>query len=325
MTTAALDEHMQRRHARRNAVQSLVLVAGSGALAALIAYSVYGPAGLLWAGLFGAAGVWMAGRVSPHMILELYKARALAPGELPDVHRVIRQLATAAGLPSIPRLYYVPSRLMNAFAVGNRADSAIAITDGMLRGLTLRQLAGVLAHEVSHIRSGHLRVMAPADVLSRLTSTMAMVGIMVFFVSLPVVLATGAAVPWLGILLMLLAPTLSSLLQLGLSRAREHDADFDAVVMTRDPEGLASALETLERRQGRLWERIALPGARLPDPSLLRTHPATADRVHRLLSLRKAGKPAIATVDETALKSGKTFIPSIAPPRVHWRRLGVWY
>ena len=324
MTLAALDEDARQRHARRNALHTFLLIAGSGALAALIAYAVYGPAGLLWAALFGAAGVWMAGRVSPRMVLQLYNARALGPDELPDVQRVMRELAAAAGLPATPRLHYVPSNLMNAFAVGNRADSAIAVTDGILRGLTLRQLAGVLAHEVSHIRSGDLRVMALADVLSRLTSTMAMIGTLVIFVSLPVMLATGAGIPWLAIVLLLLAPTLSGLLQLGLSRAREYDADFDAMTLTGDPEGLASALQLLERRQGRLWERIAIPGARLPDPSLLRTHPATADRVERLLSLRR-GTPRAIPAGETLRETGRTFIPPVRPPHVHWLRTGVWY
>jgi heat shock protein HtpX len=324
MTIAALDEDARRRHARRNALHTFLLIAGSGALAALIAYSVYGAAGLVWAGLIGAAGVWVAGRVSPRMILELYKARAVSPDELPEVHRIVRELARAALLPVAPRLHYVPSRLMNAFAVGGRADSAIAVTDGMLRGLTLRQLTGVLAHEISHIRSGDLRVMALADVLSRITSTMAMCGILLFAISLPVMIASGGEVPWVGMWLLLLAPTLSSLLQLGLSRAREYDADFDAVTLTGDPEGLASALETLERRQGRLWERIALPGARLPDPSLLRTHPPTGERVARLLSLRGRARE-FAEETQRVGESARSFIPDIPPPHVHWLRLGVWY
>jgi hypothetical protein len=109
MTIPALDEDARRRHARRNALHTFLLIAGSGALAALIAYSVYGPARLAWAAVIGAAGVWMAGRVSPRMILELYKARALRPDELPDVHRIVRELATAASLPAVPHLYYVPS------------------------------------------------------------------------------------------------------------------------------------------------------------------------------------------------------------------------
>jgi heat shock protein HtpX len=112
-------------------------------------------------------------------------------------------------------------------------------------------------------------------------------------------------------------------MQLALSRAREYDADVDAAGLTGDPQGLASALLTLERRQGRLWEGLLLPGSRLPDPSLLRTHPGTEDRVKRLMSLTPASRPAIdmpAGWDEFAATT-----PPLRAPRIHWQRLGTWY
>ena len=89
--------------------------------------------------------------------------------------------------------------------------------------------------------------------------------------------------PWLLVLTLALAPTFVSLLQLALSRAREFDADIDAAGLTGDPVGLASALDKLQRRQGSLWETILMPGGRIPDPSLLRTHPKTEERIVRLL------------------------------------------
>jgi heat shock protein HtpX len=243
---------------------------------------------------------------------------------MPEVHDVMRKLTARADLPSVPSLYYVPSQMMNAFAVGKPEDSAIAVTDGLLRGLTLRQLAGVLAHEVSHIRSGDLRVMALADVLNRMTSFMSTFGLFGLIFSIPANLAAGIQIPWLGFVLLLAAPTLGGLLQLALSRAREYDADLDAASLTGDPEGLALALQTLERQQGALWENIVLPGGRSPHPSLLRSHPKTEDRVARLLALRKDQTPHI-VFDGNARPPRGPIVPTIRPPRIHWHRMGIWY
>ena len=173
------------------------------------------------------------------------------------------------------------SQMMNAFAVGKIDDSAVAVTDGLIRNLTLRQLAGVLAHEVSHIRNEDLTVMALGDVLTRLTGTLSTIGLLV---GIPAaLLAGGGVVSWVTIAALVAAPTVGGLLQLALSRAREYDADLDAAGLTGDPEGLASALQTLEQKQGSMWEKLVLPGSRLPEPSLLRSHPKTPDRVERLL------------------------------------------
>jgi Zn-dependent protease with chaperone function len=90
----------------------------------------------------------------------------------------MRELTARADLPSVPALYYVPSKMMNAFAVGKPEDSAVAVTDGLIRNLNLRQITGVLAHEVSHIRNGDLKVMALGDTLSRLTGSISTFGLL---------------------------------------------------------------------------------------------------------------------------------------------------
>jgi heat shock protein HtpX len=123
-----------------------------------------------------------------------------------------------------------------------------------------------------------------ADSISRLTSMMSYAGVLLVILALPMVLL-GAPFPLLPALLLVLAPLFASLLQLALSRARELDADLDAAGLTGDPQGLASALRRIERYQGRLWEQLVLPGRRIPDPSILRTHPTTEERVSRLLAL----------------------------------------
>jgi heat shock protein HtpX len=310
---------LQRSHDLRNALHTAVLIGGSAMLVAAIAWTVLGFTGLVWAAILGAFGLWTMGRVSPKMVLGLYKARALSPDELPDVHHVVRELARRADLPSVPQLYYVPSKILNAFAVGTPQDSAIALTDGLVRAMTMRQLAGILAHETAHIKSGDLKVMALADVLTRITSSMSFLGL----IGIPALFGAGIAIPWLGILLLIFAPTLGGLLQLGLSRTREYDADLDGAALTGDPAGLASALETLERRQGRVWEGL-FPAGRVPSPSLLRTHPATEDRMRRLLAL--AGEPdAQITLTTARPVPGPSLVPPIRNPRIHWHRMGIWY
>ena len=102
-------------------------------------------------------------QISPQLVLRLYRAREIGSRDLPEVLRVLEALAERAGLDRVPRLYYAPSTMLNAFAVGGRDDAVIAMTDGMLRALTLRELAGVLAHEVSHIRNRDLWLMNVAD------------------------------------------------------------------------------------------------------------------------------------------------------------------
>lgn len=319
MPSPRLDLAIRRSHDVRNAVHTVILIGGSALLLAFIAWTVLGWTGLVWAALLGAFALWTMGRVSPKMVLGLYKARPLRPDELPEVHDVIHELARRAELPSVPQLYYVPSKILNAFAVGKPEDSAIAVTDGLLRAMTMRQLAGILAHETSHICSGDLKVMALADVLTRVTSTMAMVGL----IGIPALFGAGIDIPWLGILLLIFAPTLGGLLQLGLSRTREYDADLDGAALTGDPAGLASALETLERRQGHIWEGL-FPAGRVPSPSLLRTHPATKDRVTRLLSLTGEAQPQI-VVSTSKPVPGPSLVPPIRNPRIHWQRMGIWY
>src|SRR5690606_1341602 len=254
----------------------------------------------------------------------LYRARELRPDVFPEGQRIIRLLARRAGLERPPTLHYVHSRMMNAFSIGRRDDAAVCVTDGLIRGLDLREFVAVMAHEIAHIAHEDIRVMALADVVSRMTSVMSTLGLFLALVNLPAAMAGGAGVPWLPVLVLVAAPTVGTLLQLALSRAREYDADLGAVALTGDPQGLASALVKLEQAQGRMWEAMALPGARIPDPSILRSHPATEERVRRILALRREPERWI-DVDGRPHTPGRSLVPAVGRPRPHLRGLGVWY
>jgi heat shock protein HtpX len=323
MTLRPLDRRRQWRHKLRNQFQTWLLIAGSLAVLAFVALSLFGWEGVLWAVLGGGLSLILGAQVNPRMVLRLYRARPIPPEAAPELNAIMRRLTARADLPAVPELHYIASRAMNAFAVGRPEDSAIAVTDGLLRQLSLRELTGVLAHEVSHIRNGDLKVMAVADVVARMTSVMSSAGLFLLFIYLPSLLASGITVPWMAILALMFAPTITGLLQLALSRAREYDADLDAAGMTGDPEGLAAALRILEERQGRAWEGLVLPSPRVPVPSILRTHPPTEKRIARLLSLvgERAAEPPLVPAQRVSMPT--YFIPVVRPPR--YRASGLWY
>lgn len=322
MILSPLDENERRRHKRRNQLQSALLLGGMAALLALCGWSVAGIEGVVWTLLLGGLMIAFTPRLPPYWLLRMYGAHRLHQAELGELHQLLRWLAARAGLDRAPELYYVPSPVLNAFAVGRPEHALIALTDGLLRHLNLRELAGVLAHEISHIRNDDLWLMTLADVISRLTGAMALVGVMLLAMNLPLVLLGADTFPWLLILLLILAPPIGSLLQLALSRTRELEADLDAAGLTGDPAGLASALAKLERYQMRPWEGLLLPGRRVPEPSILRTHPDTRERIERLLALR--APPTAPRLPEPRL----VIVPARFHPvrrRPRWRATGLWY
>jgi heat shock protein HtpX len=282
-----LDPNKLLHHKFMNWLQSIAILGGMGGLLAAVGWLLGGIELMIWAVVAGALLLLLAPRVSPRLILRVYGAREIGPYGAPELLQLIVELSRRAGLAHVPRLYYVPSQVLNAFTVGRHDEAAVALSDGLLRQLTLRELAGVIAHELSHVRNNDIWVMDLADLVGRLTSVLSLFGQLLLIFSLPLVALTDANVPWLAILLLVFAPALSSLLQLALSRTREFDADLHAAALTGDPYGLASALVKLERQPVGLTGRFFLPRRRDPVPSVLRTHPHTAKRVERLLSLVK--------------------------------------
>jgi heat shock protein HtpX len=281
-----IDTIVWLQHAWRNRFQSLLLLVVMAGFLALLGWLLWGQDGLFVLISVGVVGVMANPAFSPWLVMRIYGARPLDHDEAPMLRRAVSELTARAGLTSRPELFYVPSRMLNAFAVGSREQSAIAVTDGLLRQLEMSELVGVLAHEISHIRNNDLWVMGLADLFSRATSLLSLFGQFLMLLNLPLILFSQATISWWAILLLIFAPSLSALAQLALSRTREYDADLNAVSLTGDPDGLARALAKIERVQGGWLERIFLPGRRLPEPSLLRTHPETEERIARLMALK---------------------------------------
>ena len=305
------------RHRWLNRLQTALLVLTLPGIAAVAGSLLLGDGGL-WLAL-AAAGftLLLEPAAASGLTLRLYGARPLYPDEAPDLWAVLRELAARAGLPAVPVPHYVPSGVVNAFATGSKHHAAIALTDGLLRSLTPRELTGVLGHEIAHIANEDLRVMGLADSISRLTHRRALLGQRAIVLSLPALLLGVAEVNWPALLLLAVAPQLALLAQLGLSRVREFDADRLAAELTGDPHGLASALAKIER-VSRSWRAWLLPGWGNPEPSWLRTHPATAERIERLLEL--APPPAMPPFPSARFVPEVTVSPR--PPR--WRTGGLW-
>jgi len=274
----------------RNAAQSLLIGAGVAVLMAIPAWILAGGAGVVWTMGAVLMGLMMAGHVPARYVLARSGAVPLPPRQAPDLYRLLAALYERAGCETRPILFYVPSPGLNAFAVGGRNDGGITVTEGLLRALNMRQLAGVLAHEVSHLRNGDTRVMAMASAAGEVTALGALFIQISVIVLLPWIIAGEVDLPWLALLAAALAPTASSLLQLALSRTREYAADLDAAATTGDPGGLASALEVLEKLNGGWLAGVF--GVRQSWPlEWLRSHPDTAERIRRLLTLESQPPP----------------------------------
>ena len=313
---------VRRRHKVGNLLHSLLLLAGMVALLGLCGWILAGPEGVAWAMIGGGFSLAFSPRVSPRMILGMFGARRLGYTDAPRLFEAVGAISRRAGLPNPPELWYVASPALNAFAVGSRTNAAIAVTDGLVRALSLRELAGVLAHEISHIRNNDLAVMGLADTVANLTRLMSLFGMVLLILNLPLLMMQQEAVPWALVLLLMAAPTIGALMQLALSRTREFDADLDGAHLTGDPEGLASALARIESLQHSPWEGILFSRRRRARnvPSLLRSHPETEERVRRLMELRTP-PPVLPRLD--ALPLHLTFPQAMRRPRA--RISGYWY
>lgn len=316
------------RHAWINRLQSallMLLLLGIGSLAGAL--------------LFGSQGLWVAlgacllvllvqPAAASTLTLRLYRASPIPPGTAPELWSLLRRIAERAKLPTLPTLHYLPSSVINAFTVGGGDRYAIALSDGLLRGLSAREIAGVLAHEVAHIAHGDLRVMGLADYVSRLTSLFSLLGQVLLLISLPALLLGEADVNWPALVLLALSPHIALLAQLGLSRVREFDADLGAAALTGDPQGLAGALARIDRA-GRLWRGLLVPGWGNPEPSWLRSHPATEERIRRLLALEPENPASAAwpVVDRRAHVPPPVASPvaSPVPRRTRWHLGGLWH
>lgn len=228
--------------------------------------------------------------------LDTSQATPLADAGYPEIQSTIDELAERAGVDPAPVGYLVPADEMNAATMGSESQPILAITRPMLATLDERELRGIIAHEVSHLAQHDLSFFRLVMTLQLMTMSVARVGWLMLLLFWPLLLAGGARIPPITIALLLGAPIVSVLLQAALSRAREYAADLGALELTRDADGLASALQKIDLRRRRLWRQVLpVPQQRSRRGSILRTHPAQEERIERLREL----EPEVRNSDES--------------------------
>ena len=277
-----------------NLLKTAVLMAAITALFMTIGAMLGGRAGMMLAFAFALAMNFFSYWFSDKLVLRMYNAQEVDESSAPQFYRLVRELAQRAQLP-MPRVYLIQEDAPNAFATGrNPNHAAVAATTGILRVLTERELRGVMAHELAHVRHRDI-------LISTISATMAgAIGMLANFA----MLFGGRdeegrpANPIVGLLVMLLAPIAASLIQMAISRAREFEADRGGAEISGDPQALASALQKIQRYAQGVPLQTAehhpetaqmmivnpLSGGGLR--GLFSTHPSTEERVERLLAMR---------------------------------------
>lgn len=312
------------RRTQHNVAHSLVLLASLGVLTGLSAYILTGLVGLIIVALLVVGIALGAPRMPAGTLMRLYHARLVPPDDS-QLSSLVDVLAYRAGLSQRPDLYLIPSLTILAFAAGPAERPAIAISEGLVRRLSLREIAGVIAHEVAHIRNGDLWVMGLADLTARVMQGLSLLALALAAINLTIQLRGGETMSWLAIALLYATPALLNLLQLALSRMREFEADRDAAALTGDAVGLAGALRRIDTYTGHFWEDLLPPVAvrRVPQPSLLRTHPPADARIARVLDAARAPATDPLVIIERPMLSLVGMGPASMRPRLRWP--GLWY
>ncbi len=277
-------------HKRINRGQTILLLLALAGMLGLLGWMIAGIAGVKFAITFSAISLAFTPKLPAHLIMKAYGAKRLPPDAIPQLHEITLVLSRNANLKQPPVLYYLPSRLLNAFAAGTKNASAIAITDGLLNTLSTREMAGIIGHEITHIKNNDMQVMWIANLFNRLTGYFSLVGQILIILLIPVIWVSDVHIPLLPLLLLIFSPALSTLFNLALSRTREFEADLGSAVLTGSPEFLASALNKLECYKRNLRTNFFITNPMRQQADVLSTHPATKERINRLLSLSSGYK-----------------------------------
>jgi heat shock protein HtpX len=262
----------------------LLLISMAGLLS-LLGWFLAGLAGVKTALVITALAFAFTPKMPSRLIMKSLRARPFNPNAVPGLYTIAGELSGKAGLDDVPDIYYIPSPKLNAFSAGSGKDSAIGITHGLLSALTPREMAGILSHEITHIKNNDMQIMALSAVFGRITGYLSLAGQLLLIMSIPLTVSGMMEISIMPLLLMIFAPGVSTLLYFALSRTREFEADLGSLTLLNDPHALASALSKVEQSQIRGWRRMLVP---LPARSapLLQSHPSTKERIRRLLEIK---------------------------------------
>ncbi len=182
---------------------------------------------------------------SDQIILSTTGAKEISVKEAPELYRTVENLSIASGLP-LPRIYILPDMSLNAFATGRSPQhSIVAVTEGLLQKLNKVELEGVIAHELSHIKNYDIRLMAIVAVLVGSVAILTDIFMRSLWFRDSNDRKNNNIFLLFGLILVIISPIIATLIQLAISRKREYLADASGALLTRYPEGLASALEKI--------------------------------------------------------------------------------
>ncbi|HXX83738.1 MAG TPA: zinc metalloprotease HtpX [Casimicrobiaceae bacterium] len=274
-----------------NRFKTGLLMAAIMALFGVVGSVLGGGQGMLLALGLGLATNFWAYWFSDKMVLKLYNATEVDEASAPLLYSTVKDLARRAGLP-MPKVYLIDEAQPNAFATGrNPEHAAVAATTGILQLLSPRELAGVLGHELTHVKNRDILTSTITASIAGAIATLAQFGM--FFGGRN----DDERNPVLALLVLIIAPIAAMLIQLAISRGREYEADHGGAEVSGDPRALADALAKIDRYA----KGLPLPPAEAHPATaqmmiinplhgggiagLFSTHPPTEERIRRLLAM----------------------------------------
>jgi heat shock protein HtpX len=315
-----------------NTMKTGLLLAAMTALFGGVGYLIGGEAGMLVALALAAAMNLFAYWNSDRMVLSMYGAREVDAQTAPEFYGLVQQLAQRAGLP-MPRVYVIDSEQPNAFATGrNPENAAVAATTGLLHSLSREEIAGVMAHELGHVKNRDTLIMT---ITATLAGAIGMLANFAMFFGGSRDNRNGLGI--VGTLaVMILAPVAAMLVQMAISRSREYEADRAGAEISGNPQALASALQ---RISGTV-EHVPNPQAEgnpatahmfIVNPlngsgmdSLFSTHPSTENRVAALMELAGSNPGGGGYMPQAAYAAARAARGTASVPAAGRRRGSPW-
>ena len=278
-----------------NTVKTALLLGALTGLLMLIGGLIGGRGGVYIAFIFALilnfGSYWFTDKI----VLKMYKAQEVSETAAPELYSIVRNLALKATLP-MPRVYIIPEETANAFATGRNTEHAVvAVTEGIMRILNKEELEGVIAHELSHIKNGDMLI---ASIAATIAGAIGMLATMAQWAA---IFGGGHSDDddhggIIGLIAMaIFAPLAATIIQMAISRSREYMADASGAIITKNPYGLATALEKLTKASqiipmnanpstAHLFIVNPLTGKSLMN--LFSTHPPLKERIARLRSMK---------------------------------------
>jgi heat shock protein HtpX len=295
-----------------NMFRTGLLLAALTGLFLAVGYIIGGQTGMVIAFLFSIATNAFAYWNADKMVLSMHGAREVDRQTAPEFYDLIEELSRNAGLP-MPKVYLMDNPQPNAFATGrNPEHAAVAATTGLLQTLNRDEIAGVMAHELAHVRNRDTLIMTVTATIAGAISMLANFGF--FFGGRDRNSPLG---PFGAILMMILAPLGAMLVQMAISRTREYGADRGGAEISGKPMALASALQKISNAAHRIENDTA--EANPATAHMFIINPLSGQRMDNLFSTHPAPENRIAALSEIAreMSSGATAEPAPSGP---WQR-----